>query len=348
MQQTPTKEIETTFPQELFTPVGSDAEKAEVIVRPSTTYWQDAWRRLKENKLAIAGLVGIILLVTMSIVGPWLTPYSYSDQALGLKNKPPGYSYYAKLKDVDGHLKVVDFSQEPIAAQSGYTIEQRSFWFGSDSLGRDLFTRVWWGARISLTIGLVTAFIVFTIGVVYGGISGYFGGWVDEIMMRIVEIISSVPFLLYVILLMMIMKPGLQTIIVAIGIVYWLSMARLVRGQILALKEQEYVLAARTLGASSSRILFRHLIPNTMGPIMIYVTLAIPEAIFTEAWLSFLGLGVSAPISSWGSLANDGIQGIRSYPWQLFFPAAFISVTILAFNVLGDGLRDALDPRLRK
>lgn len=337
------------FNQELFTFVDKDDKQGDIIVRPSLTYWQDAWRRLKQNKLAIAGLVVIIILSIVSIIGPMLTPYSFSDQALSLKNKPPGYTYYAKMKESStGRVRIVETSEEPIKAESGFEVEKRGFWFGSDALGRDLFTRLWYGAQVSLAIGIVTALSVFIVGTIYGGISGYFGGWVDEIMMRIVEIITAVPFLLYVILLMVIMEPGLKTIFIVLAMVYWLPMARLVRGQILSLKEQEYILAARTLGAGTMRILLRHLIPNTMGPIMVYVTLAIPEAIFTEAWLSFLGLGVPAPFASLGSLASEGIKGIRSYPWQLFFPAFFISLTMLAFNVFGDGLRDALDPRLRK
>ncbi|KKM11924.1 diguanylate cyclase [Clostridiales bacterium PH28_bin88] len=300
--------------EEMFQPVGKDRGDAQAIVRPSTTYWQDAWRRLKQNKAAVAGLIIILLLTTMAAVGPMISGYTYDEQVLSRTNEPPTGEH----------------------------------WFGTEQLGRDLFTRVWWGARVSLFIGFATAFIVMVIGVTYGGISGYLGGWVDEIMMRVVEILYSVPFLLYVILLMMIMEPGLKTILIALGAVYWLPMARVVRGQVLSLKEQEFVLAARALGASPWRIIFRHLIPNAMGPILVFTTLAIPEAIFTEAWLSFLGLGVSAPFASWGSLADDGIKAVRSYPWELFFPAFFISMTILAFNIFGDGLRDALDPRMRK
>ena len=300
---------------EMFERIGQNTKEAEIIARPSTTYWQDVWRRLKANKVAIGSLYFIGFLIIMAIVGPMLTSYSYSDQSLQLKNLPPNGQY----------------------------------WFGTDSLGRDLFTRVWFGARMSLAIGIIISVVVFVIGVIYGGISGLAGGWVDEIMMRIVEILSGVPFVLYVILIMVILdENNFFTILFALSIVYWIPMARLVRGQILSLKEQEYVLAARTLGASPLRILIKHLIPNVMGPILIYMTLAIPEAIFTEAWLSFLGLGVSAPFASWGTLASDGVKGLRSYPWQLFFPAIFISLTILAFNLFGDGLRDALDPRTRK
>jgi oligopeptide transport system permease protein len=199
-----------------------------------------------------------------------------------------------------------------------------------------------------LAVGLVASFINLVIGVIYGGISGYVGGKTDELMMRIVDIIYSIPILLIVILLMVILKPGLTNIFIALGISYWVDMARIVRGQILSLKEQEFSLAAKVLGASNRQILFRHLLPNTIGPITVNVTLMIPGAIFFEAFLSFIGLGVSAPMASWGVLASDGIRAIRSYPHLLFFPALFICLTMLSFHFLGDGLRDAFDPRLRK
>lgn len=279
----------------------------------STTYWQDVGRRLKQNRPAMSGLVIIILLVFLAVIGPYLTTYSYSTQDLTATDQGPGVR----------------------------------FWFGSDDLGRDIFTRTWYGARISLTIGVVTSLTSAVIGVIYGGISGIIGGKPDELMMRLVEILWSVPFLLYVIVLIVIMEPGLTAIVIALGTWYWVPMARIVRGQVLALKEQDFVLAARCLGAGPGRILFRHLLPNAMGPIIIQMTLVIPEAIFAEAFLSFLGLGVSAPMASWGVLASEGIKALKSFPWQLFFPAFFITVTILAFNILGDGLRDALDPRMR-
>jgi oligopeptide transport system permease protein len=224
----------------------------------------------------------------------------------------------------------------------------KEHWLGTDDLGRDLLTRIMYGARISLTVGFVASFINLTVGVVYGGISGYYGGHVDNIMMRIVEVLSGIPLLLYVILLMVVLKPGLQNILIALGLVYWLGMARIVRGQILSLKEQDYVLAARTIGADNWRIILKHLIPNAMGPIIVTATLNIPQAIFTEAFLSFIGLGVNAPMASWGVLANDALPSFQTYPWQLFFPAVAISITMLAFNFLGDGLRDALDPKQRK
>lgn len=283
-------------------------------IRPSMTYWQDAWRRLKKNKLAMIGLYIILLILLTALAGPWLSTLSYSDQDLTATNQSPSADH----------------------------------WFGTDNLGRDLFIRVLYGARISLSIGIVASILNLTIGVIYGGIAGFFGGRTDKVMMNVVDILYGIPVLLYVILLMVVLEPGLINIFIALGIAYWLRMARIVRGQILSLKEQDYVLAARTLGAGSWRILFRHLIPNSMGPIIITMTLAIPEAIFTEAFLSFIGLGVAAPMASWGVLASEGITSLRSYPFQLFFPAMAISITMLAFNFLGDGLRDALDPRVRR
>jgi oligopeptide transport system permease protein len=279
----------------------------------SVSYWQDAWRRLKKNKFAVAGIFFLALLIFMAIIGPMLTPYTYYETHLHLKN------------------------QKPCVA----------FWFGTDELGRDLFTRIWWGARISLFVGISAALIDMLIGVFYGAFSGLMGGKVDELMMRFADILYSLPYLLVVILLMVVMGPGIATIIIAMTITGWINMARIVRAQILQLKELEFTLAARSLGASKFRILTQHLIPNTIGSIITTMTLTIPSAIFTEAFLSFLGLGVQAPIASWGTMASDGLSALRYYPWRLFFPAVFISITMLSFNLIGDGLRDALDPRLR-
>ncbi|MBC8014385.1 MAG: ABC transporter permease [Sporomusaceae bacterium] len=301
------------FNRELFEPL-VQSDHAEIKNRPITTYRQDAWRRLKKNKLAMLGLYTALFIIIVAVIGPWLSQTSYSDQNLMQTNKPPSAEH----------------------------------WFGTDSLGRDLFIRVLYGARISLSIGIVASLINLIIGVIYGGIAGLLGGRVDRIMMNIVDVLYGIPVLLYVILLMVVLKPGLTNIFIALGIAYWLGMARIVRGQILSLKEQEYVLAARTIGASNWRILFRHLIPNSTGPIIITMTLAIPEAIFTEAFLSFIGLGVAAPMASWGVLSSEGVTSLRSYPFQLFFPAMAISITMLAFIFLGDGLRDALDPRVRR
>lgn len=297
-----------------FSPLKKDSVDNEKAIRPHIGFRQDAWLRLKKNKAAMAGLGIIILISLLAIFGPMLSPYSYSDQSLSEANQPPSAAH----------------------------------WFGTDNLGRDLATRVCYGARISLSIGIVASLINLGIGVLYGGISGYFGGRIDSVMMRIVDILYGIPLLLYVILLMVVLKPGLLNVFLALGLVYWLRMARIVRAQVLGLKELEYILAARVLGASHQRLILGHLLPNSLGPIIITLTLSIPEAIFTEAFLSFIGLGVSAPMASWGVLASEGVVTLRSYPFQLLSPAVAISLTMLGFNFLGDGLRDALDPRMRR
>ncbi|SER85097.1 ABC transporter permease [Salipaludibacillus aurantiacus] len=299
----------------LFAPLNNKSAEHDAIVRPSVGYWKDAWQRLLKNKLAVSGLIIIVFLTIMAIIGPMLTPYTYSEQTLSNQNAGPSAEH----------------------------------WFGTDNLGRDMFTRTWYGARISLFIGFAAALIEFVIGVLYGGISGYKGGRVDNILMRIVDVLYGLPYLLVVILLMVIMGPGLFTIIVALTLTGWIGMARIVRGQVLQLKTNEYVLASKVLGASTSRIIRKHLLPNTMGPVIVSMTLTVPGAIFAEAFLSFLGLGVSAPVASWGSMANDALGVLNTgYWWRLFFPAFFISLTMLAFNVFGDGLRDALDPKMRR
>lgn len=300
--------------KDLFQPAKVDLNEAEKISKPSISYWKDVSIRFRKNKLALFGVVLLVLLVFMALFGPYMTPYDYETNDLMNANKPPSSEH----------------------------------WFGTDELGRDVFTRTWYGARISLFIGLAAALIDFAIGIIWGGIAGYRGGRTDEVMMRFADILWGVPYLLLVILLMVVMGQGLVTMIVAMSITGWINMARIVRGQVLQLKSQEYVLASQTLGASTSRIMTKHLIPNTMGPILVTMTLTIPSAIFTEAFLSYLGLGVPAPLASWGTMANDGLPALQYYPWRLFFPATFICLTIFAFNVIGDGLRDALDPRLRK
>lgn len=222
-----------------------------------------------------------------------------------------------------------------------------SNWLGTDQLGRDVLARQLYGARISLTVAFVATLVNFFIGVFYGGLAGYLGGKADTIMMRIVEVISTIPLTLYVILIMVVFNSGFLSVVLAIGSVYWVDMARIVRGQILTLKQQDYVAAARTMGATTPRILVRHLLPNSVGPILVTLTMLIPSAIFIESFMSFIGLGVTPPEASWGTLTSEAVETLRAYPYQLFFPAAAISLTMFAFNFLGDGLRDALDPRLR-
>lgn len=302
---------------DLFTALSQeekDKTEEETVYGQAISFWQDGWRRLKANKLALFGLITLAVLLFMAIIGPWISPYTYYETQLALKNEPP-------------------------SAQ---------FWFGTDELGRDLFTRCWWGARISLFVGITASLVDLVFGVLFGAVAGLLGGKTEEWMMRVADVLYAIPYLLVVILLMVIIGPGIATIILALTITGWINMARIVRSQILQIKQQDYVRAAFALGASRRRVLLRHLIPNAMGPIIVTLTLTIPSAIFAEAFLSFLGLGVQAPIASWGTMANDGLPALRYFPWRLFFPAAFISLTMLSFNLLGDGLRDAFDPRLRK
>lgn len=305
---------------DMFKPVDRENVDAEVIKRPTIKYWADVWRRLKSNKLAMTGLVIIIIMVIFAIVGPMIRPYKYYEMDMLNTNIRPNSTY----------------------------------WFGTDSLGRDLFTRVTYGARYSLLIGFLAAFINITIGVIYGGIAGMNQGKVDTIMMRIAEVIYAIPYLLMVILLSVVLtKSGsgtsLGVIILALTISGWIPTAILVRGQVLSLKESEYVMAARSMGAKGSWILFKHILPNTLGPILVNLTLIIPRAIFSEATLSFVSLGLQDPLPSLGNLANSGIEVLAiGLGYQVLMPAVMISLIMFGFNVLGDGLRDALDPRLRK
>lgn len=309
--QTPNESTETNYK---FAPVSNKSLTGEVIVRPSLNYWQDAWRRLKKNRLAMAGLIILVALIVLSIIVPFVSSYDYQTQNLKIKNAVPSGSHF----------------------------------FGTDDFGRDLWTRVWWGTRISLFIGITAALIDLVIGVIYGGISAYYGGKVDEVMQRSIEIVYAIPFLLIAILLIMVIGSGVSSIIIAYSITGWVPMARLVRGQMLTLKEQEFVLASRTLGASPMRIIMRSLIPNALGIIIVQITFVVPSAIFTEAFLSFIGLGVKPPLASLGNLLSDGANYIRLFPHRLIFPTIIFSLILLSFNLLGDGLRDALDPKMRK
>lgn len=302
------------IPQELFEPLPEDEKLTDVINRPSVSYWQNAFTKLKNDKLAVAGFIFIILMAIFAIFVPMFSPYTYDGQDYSVVFQMPSMAHP----------------------------------FGTDMFGRDLFTRIAYGARISLTIGLVTALVSLIVGVIFGGISGYFGGKVDMLMMRFVDVFSSVPSLLYSILLIMFMGAKMSSILIAICITYWLSPARQTRGQILTIKNQDFAMAAKVVGESKRQILFRHLIPNSMGPIIVTVMLLIPSAIFEEAFLSFIGIGIAVPVASWGTLANDGMANMGMYPHLMLFPALAISLTMFALNFIGDGLRDALDPRLKK
>lgn len=294
----------------------ADAElgSARQEIRPSLNFWQDAGYRLFKNKVAMAGLGIIVLMILFSVIGPWLTSYRYNETNLSHINAP-----------VSGE-----------------------HWFGTDTLGRDLWARVWTGARVSLLVGVVGAVVPSLIGIVIGGISGYFGGRLDMVIMRFIDICICVPQLIYVILIMIYFGSGPGPIIAAFAITGWMGSARNIRGLVLQLKEREFVLASRALGASPFRLIAKHLIPNTLGIIIVGITTAVPAAIFYEAYLSFIGIGIKPPMSSWGQLVNEGIKVFRVYPSQLFIPSAFICITMLSFNLFGDGLRDAFDPKLRR
>jgi len=293
-------------------------EEAQIAER-GVSLWQDAWRRLLRNRMAVAGLIFVGILVFCFITADFLPPYSY---------------------------RQADYENTRIGPCWPDHI------FGTDKLGRDVFSRVWWGVRISLTIAVVGSLTSLIIGVTYGAISGYLGGRLDNLMMRFVDVMYGFPTLLFIILIMVVLPSenaiqGMLNIFIAIGIVGWMGMARLIRGQFLALREKEFVLAARMVGAGSGRIISRHLLPNSLGPAIVSLTLGIPGLILTEAVLSFIGLGVPPPYPSWGQMINEGWRGLRAVPHLTIFPGLAITSTMLAFNFLGDGLRDALDPTMR-
>lgn len=302
------------IPDEKFTIIGIDKD-AEAPTRPRVGYWRDAWRRLKENKVAFAALIILLILVFFIIFGPAISGYEFEQIDADAINKGPSAEH----------------------------------WFGTDDLGRDLFARVWQAGRVSIIIGILGAVIASVVGSIYGGIAAYFGGAVDDIMMRIVEVLLSIPYLIIVILISVITdSKSLGTMLVALTLTGWCGIARLVRGQMLQLKSQEYVLAANALGVAPIKIILKHMIPNTIGMIIVAITFDIPGYIFSEAFLSYVGLGIQPPSTSWGALASAAQQNFMFYPYQLMFPALMIALTMLSFTLLGDGLRDALDPKLRK
>lgn len=331
------------LPPDAFKRVKVSSTHAEQIARPSLNFWQDAWLRLRKNKAAVVSMVVLILVVLMSFVGPHLNSHGIDDQNVSKANLPPKVSWLAPLGIADGHAIVAGEEVDLYAKKN----VKENYWFGTDGLGRDLFTRVWKGTQISLLIALVAALVDVLIGVAYGGISAYYGGKVDDIMQRIIEILAGIPNLIIVILMLMVMEPGITAIIIAISLTGWIGMSRIVRGQVLKFKNQEFVLASRTLGASNSRIIFKHLLPNILAIIVINTMFTVPSAIFFEAFLSFIGLGLQAPNASLGTLINDGYKMLQFQPYILSAPAIVLSVLMIAFNLLGDGLRDALDPKMK-
>ena len=406
------------LPEDAFQPASAEEKESFIQDRKSVSYWKDAWRRLRRNKVAMVAMVIVILLGLFAFVGPLIVPYSYDEVIPGANNLHPWHysledqEELAAAQDPEMAIELARAEAEAegrelsrieeaqIRAQVksggdvdelraelgikpklfGYTNDELQriadgefvfpHVFGCDMQGRDIMVRTMIGTRVSMIVGICCALIVLVIGALYGSISGYCGGKVDAVMQRIVEIIYTIPEVLIILLLgatlkpilenfqnsgdgflqnmVTILGPNLIAIFIAFGLLYWVTMSRIIRGQILQLKQQEYVTTARALGAKGGRIIKRHLLPNCVGQIVTTTFLQIPSAIFTESFLSFLGMGVSAPMTSLGSMCSDGLSGLQSYPYRLFIPAIILSILILCLNLFGDGLRDALDPRLKK
>ena len=331
-----------------FLPATPDEKESLVVMRKSVNFWADGLRRLRKNKVAMVSLVFVILIMIFAYVLPAVWPYSYEQQIQGSENLSP-----------------FEYGQTELAAmEAGESVFPHIC--GTDKLGRDFAVRLMMGTRISLTVGLVCAALVLLVGATFGAVAGFAGGWVDNLMMRFTDILYTIPDILLIIILATVLRerlkllaekpgfmwmqtvgPNLLAIFIVFILIYWVGMARITRSQVLVLKESDYVMAARALGANSSRIIKKHLLTNCIGTLIVTTTLQIPSAIFTESYLSFLGLGVAAPMPSLGSLATDAVKGMNTYPHLLYLPAVIISITILAFNLLGDGLRDAFDPKLK-
>ncbi len=304
---------EITISKEEFTVVGKNFEQMDSMSRPVVSYLQDAWIRIKKNKVALVSLVIICLYIVLAIFAPILSKYNYVDQSVADMNAKMSFKH----------------------------------WFGCDSLGRDLWVRLWMGARVSLTIGFLATLINTVVGCIIGGLSGFYGGKLDMIIMRAVDVIYGIPNLIIVILVSVVLGSGIHCLIIAMVIVGWIGTCRFVRGEVLKLKEEDFVAAAKVLGVSNMKIIVKHILPNILGLIITNLTMAIPNAIFQEAFLSFIGLGITPPNCSWGVLAKEGVKMLRVAPHLLFIPSFFICTSMLSLNLLGDGLRDAFDPKLR-
>jgi oligopeptide transport system permease protein len=307
---------------------GVTGEASRLMVRAKDirgrSLWVDAWQRLLRNRAAVVSIVLLGVIALMAVFAPLLSQYAYSDTDYSAISCAPNWWTASGICNAGG-----------------------THWFGTDSLGRDLFVRVLYGARVSLSVGLVATLVSLLIGVAYGATAGYVGGRVDALMMRFVDVLYSLPFIFFVIILMVVFNRNFFLLFVAIGAVEWLTMARIVRGQTLSIKQKEFIEAARAGGVGTWGIIRRHVIPNVLGPVIVYVTLTIPAVILAESFLSFLGLGITDPLTSWGVLIADGKDNMENYPWMLIFPCAFMTITLFCFNFIGDGLRDALDPKDR-
>lgn len=327
----------------LFEPAPRDDFDSEEIQKPQLSFAKDAWLRVRKNKAAIVSAVVLLLVVIMAIIGPHLSQFDPYAQDVTKGNLPPRVPILENMGIFDGSQKVggVETNKYEDMGVEEY------YWFGTDSLGRDLFSRVWLGTRVSLYIALLAAVIDMAIGVIYGLVSGFKGGKVDNVMQRILEVISGIPNLIVVILMLLILKPGIMSITLAMVITGWVGMARVVRGQVLKLRDQEYVLASKTLGAKNNRLLFKHLLPNLSGVIIINTMFTIPSAIFFEAFLSFIGIGLQAPEASLGTLIEDGYKTFQFLPHLMVIPCIVICIILIACNLMGDGLRDAFDPKMR-
>lgn len=310
----------------IATGIGSGAaalmEKAKDI--QGRSLWVDAWRRLMRNRAAVVSMIVLAVIALMAVLAPLLSQYAYNDQDYEHISCSPVWW------------------NDPEVCNAGGT-----HWFGTDAVGRDLFVRVLFGARVSLTVGLIATLVSLLIGVAYGATAGYLGGRVDALMMRFVDVLYSLPFIFFVIILMVVFNRNFYLLFIAIGAIEWLTMARIVRGQALSIKQKEFIEAARAGGVGTAGIIFRHVVPNVLGPVVVYVTLTIPAVILAESFLSFLGLGIQEPLTSWGVLIAEGKDQMENYPWMLLFPTAFMAATLFCFNFIGDGLRDALDPKDR-
>lgn len=329
--------------QDMFELVPQSDVDNEVIAKPQLSFMKDAWLRVRKNKAALVSAVLLLLIVIMAIIGPHLSHYDAYHQDVTKANLPPRIPGLEKMGIFDGTMDVGGVETN-VYEQNNV---KEYYWFGTDSLGRDLFSRVWTGTRVSLYIALLAAVIDMLIGVIYGLVSGFRGGRVDNVMQRILEVISGIPNLIVVILMLLIMKPGIISITVAMVITGWVGMARVVRGQVLKLKNQEYILASRTLGAKNNRLLFKHLLPNLTGVIIINTMFTIPSAIFFEAFLSFIGIGLQAPAASLGTLIEDGYKTFQFLPHLMIIPSIVICIILITTNLIGDGLRDAFDPKMR-